>query len=284
MKHQKTLVVTLGGTIESFYDPEIATPGDVPLEHSAEKTIIPKAMKKLGLDAHCDFYPLALRDSKKSDKSEFDTLVQHLRTHDYKRVLVIEGTDRMADHGTYLEQKLHEAGLLQGRQILFTGAMNPLRNARREWREPIEQAAAFGPMAPEDQAYMEKNDGWANLRRAMHDLKRGMPEGVFIRMGRGFWPASRMTKEVTVDRNGMAPVVTESGFVALAHPDSARPKITRYLYSQTQKTQSDSGPFCVWLTWIYSLRADAERATVVALASTSGLKRLAAAVDRSRPA
>lgn len=227
MEHHKTLVVTLGGTIESFYNPEIATPEDVPLEDSAEKTIIPQAMKKLGIDEACDFLPLGMRDSKKSDKSEFNTLVNYLKTHDYRRVLVIEGTDRMADHGTYLEQKLREADMLKGRQILFTGAMNPLRDVKKEWREPVTNEAWPKQPGEKDNASMDKNDGWRNLRMAMHDMKRGMPEGVFIRMGREFWPASRMTKEVTVDRNGIAPVVTQSGFVALAHPDSAGLKISR---------------------------------------------------------
>lgn len=227
MKDNKILVVTLGGTIESFYNPKIATPEHVPLEDSAQKTIIPEAMAKLGLAEGCDFYPLAMRDSKQSDGSEFDTLVQLMREHDYKRVLIIEGTDRMANHGAYLEQKLGEANMLEGRQILFTGAMNPLRDANKEWREPIEHKSWPKALSEKDLENMNRNDAWSNLRRAMHDLKRGIPEGVFIRMGRGFWPASRMTKEVTVDRNGIAPVVTESGFVALAHPDSAGPKISR---------------------------------------------------------
>lgn len=209
-KQKKILVVTLGGTIESFYNPEEFTPEDVPLEDAADKTIIPQAMAKLGITDACDFYPLAMRDSKKSDLSEFDTLVNHVKSQDYRRILVIEGTDRMAPHGVHLEQALKAAGL-GDRQVVFTGAMGPLRDKDRKWREPSEDA---------QQNIEEKRDGWFNLRMAVHDLIRGTPDGVYMRMGREFWPVSRMTKDVDVDRTGLVNTVTASGFRALAHRDS----------------------------------------------------------------
>jgi L-asparaginase/Glu-tRNA(Gln) amidotransferase subunit D len=216
-KPKNILVVTLGGTIESFYNPEEYTPEDVPLEASAGATVIPKAMEKLGIARGCDFYPLAMRDSKKSDLTEFDALVDHIKSHHYQRILVIEGTDRMAPHGVHLEQALKAAGL-GDRQVVVTGAMGPLRDKHKQWREPTEDA---------QRTVSEKRDGWFNLRMAVHDLKRGIPSGVYLRMGREFWPASRITKDIELDRSGPVNTVTSSGFRALAHPDSRGQKIGR---------------------------------------------------------
>lgn len=210
MEQEKILVVTLGGTIESFYDPENYTPQNVPLAGDPQHTIIPAALAKMGLAERCDFLPLGMRDSKFGTPEELDRLVAHLEAHPYPRVLVIEGTDRMAPHGVMLQQKLQEAGLART-QVVITGAMHPLRDAQKQWREPAQT--------------VEKNDGWANLRMALHDLKRGIPDGVYLRMGRSFWPASRVTKEVQTETRGNISVVVQSGFRALAHPDSRGPAI-----------------------------------------------------------
>lgn len=179
------LVVTLGGTIESFYDPKNGTPKDVPLEQGAEATVIPQVMKTMGLAEGCDFYPVAMRDSKYVSTAELDHVLQYAGEQGYSKILVVQGTDTMPVHGQYLERRIEELQehlpSLARASIVLTGAMGPLRDAAKQWRDPAIDR--------------RKNDGWANLRQARRDVELNMP-GAFVRIGQNLWPASRVKKVV----------------------------------------------------------------------------------------
>lgn len=213
---QNILVVTLGGTIESFYNPEQGTPNDVPLEDGADKTIIPAALRKLGIAQGCDFYPLAMRDSKYRTEAEMDQLLQHVADRGYERVLIIEGTDATPDQAELLSAKVNAWGPANGmdrKTFVWTGAMQPLRDANKEWREP--------------DADRPNHDGWFVLNMAIHQLQHGLPFGVFVRTKDALWPAGRIEKYRELDGQGPAATVLHSEFRGKVHPDSRGPKITQ---------------------------------------------------------
>lgn len=215
MTHPRILVITTGGTIDAMYDPEVATPYHVPVPQSPRDTAVPEAMARMGIDTHCDFHRFSMKDSKDITDADMDALLTLVSKEGYDRVLFVTGTDRMAQLGQYIEARVAEQpedSALRRSIFLFTGAMGPLRDAQGAFRDPKEKTI--------------KNDGWYNLRRAVHDLERGLPFGAYLRMGDALYPASRVTKDVTVDTSGPTALVTESGFRALVHPQSRGPKIT----------------------------------------------------------
>lgn len=94
------------------------------------------------------------------------------------------------------------------RTIVLTGAMGPLRDCHKVWREPS--------------ANTMKNDGWDNLTRAMADVQRAQP-GVYIEMGADTESPQHLDKfrDLTApDAKGVRHV-TKSGFVA-RNPDTQR--------------------------------------------------------------
>jgi len=214
------LLVTLGGTIESFYTPKFqgigqadGTPEIVPLAKHAGDSVVPAALDRLGYADHYDHLALAMRDSKHNTTHELDAFMYTLVEHGYKKVVVVQGTDTMPVQARYVQRRLHEWGL-EDCTVVFTGAMGPLRDAQQQWRDP------------EQDTY--KNDGWHNLSAAMGDVARE-PAGVYVRIAPGPHPhkADEIRKFVALgapDANGVRSVV-DSGFVA---DDPARHRDVRF--------------------------------------------------------
>jgi len=209
---EKTLVLTLGGTIESFYAPHPTaigesdgTPEHVPMAPHAHNSVIPAALDKLGYGGQFVHVPVAMRDSKANSTAELDHALMCIAQSDATRVIVVQGTDTMPVHARYMQRRLLEWGAEQGmdqKTIIFTGAMGPLRDADKAWRNP--------------QEVPYKNDGWHNLSAAMIDAKREAP-GVYIRMEKGPhpWHANEVSKYVHLGEPNASGVreVIDSGFV-----------------------------------------------------------------------
>lgn len=200
---EKTLVITTGGTIESFYNSEEGTPHYVPLPDRAEDTCIPAALEKMGLGDDVDTYPLAMKDSKEVTTDILDHVMWKAATEGYTRIVIVHGTDTMPVHARYLKRRMAEYGSEYGMDetsIVFTGAMGPLRDKHVAWREP--------------ETHTECNDGWHNLRRALQDVQTVKP-GVYVEMGDGPHEADAICKNVEVDNPGSRTAkVMHSGFVA----------------------------------------------------------------------
>lgn len=173
MPHDKTLVITTGGTIESFYDPAQGTPHLVPQD---KESIIPAALAKLGLAGECEFKHLGMEDSKKVRGSTLDAIAWAAAQSDATRIVIVHGTDAMPHNANRLKERIAEYGGEYGmdaKTFVFTGAMYPLRDAEKQWRE--------------SDAVTEMNDGWSNLRDALALAKTAKP-GVYIEMGPQFEP------------------------------------------------------------------------------------------------
>lgn len=160
-KHKKTLVITTGGTIESFYNPEIFTPANVPLE---KPSIIPAAMEKLGLGEDCDFYHLCMEDSKRVFPDHMKHIAAYLAEHndEYDKVMIVHGTDTIAIHGRLLKSYLQQYDVT-GKSIIFAAAMTPLRDKDKNWRE--------------------HSDGWNHLQLAFDALQKEQPGVLFTLYG-----------------------------------------------------------------------------------------------------
>lgn len=210
----KTLVITMGGTIESFYNPEEGTPYYVPQPQTADESCIPEALAKLGLDQECDVYKVAMHDSKEVTTEMLDHIIFTAAQGDYKHIVIVHGTDTMPLHARYLKRRIADYGQHEGmdqKTFVFTGAMEPLRDAAKAWREQA--------------------DGWENLRRAVTDA-REQPPGVYVEMGPQFestvgpgpWEADTVKKFVE-------PVDSSPGTL-VSHSEFQRDAPSRHAYSR----------------------------------------------------
>jgi hypothetical protein len=208
---KKTLVVITGGTIESYYDPEVQTPYHVPLDHAPKDSIIPKAMDMLGVGKDCDYYPICIKDSKENTLlPEMDALMHHIGEKGYDKVIVVQGTDTMAPRAQEFKRRLSDMESYAGMdkvRVVFTGAMSPLRLENKP-------SGAFRGLKADGTPDLDnkKCDGWGNLRRAYDDVQREKP-GVYIEMGEGPWDANEVRKEVITEVKGPTVVVKGSKFV-----------------------------------------------------------------------
>lgn len=191
MDKKKILVIATGGTIESFYGVEgdggKNAPYNVPQD---EKSIIPEALKDLGLSDKCTFYEACQRDSKGVNSDILHHIALYLSEHiaEYDGIVVVHGTDTMPRNARALEDILESAGI-PSIPIVFTGSMTPLRDENKKWRKD--------------------SDGWANLQKSIRDAERQSP-GIYIRMDGFLVDAHTVDKNVTVTPDN---IVKEARFV-----------------------------------------------------------------------
>lgn len=184
--HKDILVITTGGTIDSFYDPQDGTPYQVP---QGKDSAIPFALRELELGGRCRVHALCNKDSKDVGRRELYEIAALLRRHSaLKKVIITHGTDTMPLNARALEA-ICEQQHLNGRTIIFTGAMEPLRDA--------------------DLAIRPDADGWQNLRRAVQEADR-QPAGSYIVINNQLHKAQDIAKQVEVGEDGQ---VIRSGFV-----------------------------------------------------------------------
>lgn len=149
------MLLTLGGTIESHYNPEEGTPEMVPLKMGS---VIPRALEKLGLEAECELKPICLKDSKDVTSLDLQQALSAIANFAGNKVIVVQGTDTMPDNARWFESQL-EAQELKDKTVIFTGAMQPLRD----------KEGALRPQA----------DGWDCLKLAFN-AARQQPAGCFV--------------------------------------------------------------------------------------------------------
>lgn len=185
--HKNLLLITTGGTIESCYRPEDGTPHHVPLDsHSC----IPAALQRLGADASCDIYQACLEDSKRVGTPMLQHIAHYIaeHDHDYDAIVITHGTDTMPTNARQLHAllKTYEAG---EKTIVFTGAMTPLRDSDKQWRD--------------------NSDGWENLRAAL-TAARQCPPGAYLVMDGITHHAESLNKQVTLGPDNL---VSQASFI-----------------------------------------------------------------------
>lgn len=194
MEKNKTVVFTLGGTIEAIYSPEEGTPYNVPLPKEIKDSAIPEALNRAGAVDNCAIHHLAMLDSKQISAATLDNIVAFVAFHEATNIIIVQGTDTMPIHARYLSRRLLEYGTqndMHEKKIIFTGSMSPLRDKSRQWRE--------------------ESDGWKNIKSAIENVKSAH-SGVYIDMGKGLWPANEIDKHVETKDSPTGKVVTSSGF------------------------------------------------------------------------
>ncbi len=180
------LLLTLGGTIESHYNPEEGTPATVPMQM---EPVIAQAMQHLGLANRCQIHPICMEDSKDISPDDLRKVTKIIADHQaYSKAIVVQGTDTMPINARKCQQQLEKLGVT-GTTIVFTGAMEPLRDKQGE--------------------LLFHADGWANLKRAV-EAADAQPAGAYVVINDECHKADDISKYVKTDGNGM---VEESGFV-----------------------------------------------------------------------
>lgn len=95
-------MVITGGTIEALYSPDNGTPYYVPVPKTAAESAIPAALKKMGLDADCDYFFASMKDSKEVQATELDGILHQITQGNYDRCIIVHGTDTMPLHARYM--------------------------------------------------------------------------------------------------------------------------------------------------------------------------------------
>tara|TARA_B100000989_G_scaffold154624_1_gene115328 strand:+ start:825 stop:1448 length:624 start_codon:yes stop_codon:yes gene_type:complete len=180
------LIVTTGGTIESFYNPEEGTPYHVPQDAGS---IIPEALEKMGAADGCQFLHLCQKDSKQVNSADLQAIATYMREQGFNNVVVVHGTDTMPQHARTLRVLLNKQGM-QNTNIVFTGAMEPLRDKDKAWRL--------------------QSEGWDNLTLALQEAQRPSPR-TMLAVERQLYDAFKTDKDVVVGDDN---TVQSSGFVA----------------------------------------------------------------------
>ncbi len=162
----RTLIVISGGTIDARAYRE--TPVNItPLESS----IIPDSLKKLKLAEECVCFTWLRKDSKEFTETELRELAELIREHDFTRVVITHGTDRMVENARSMQQLRKMLG--GDKVVMFTGSMIPIANE-------LEGIC--------------KSDGYDNLRFAIEQA-RTAPAGVYIAFTEKLFDPSRTKKD-----------------------------------------------------------------------------------------
>lgn len=177
-------IITTGGTIDSHYDPEKGVPYVVP-QHGG--SVVPSALKELGVADRCDVYQLCVKDSKKISTTDLECMIDQM-AKPYDQIIITHGTDQMAINARRLRD-LMQRHHIEGKRVVFTGAMEPLRDDQMKIRPT--------------------SDGWENVRVAVEQVGK-QPPGVYLAVNGKMYGADDLDKRVVVDKDGK---VIESGFV-----------------------------------------------------------------------
>lgn len=173
---KKLLVITTGGTIDALYDPTQGTPAMVPV---GTDSAIPQTLEQLGARAACDVYALCQKDSKQVTPAHLQHIAQYIAEHDheYNAVIITHGTDTMPVHARKLKALLAEYEIAP-KTIIFTGAMQPLRDGEGHWRM--------------------QGDGMQNLTLALESA-RSAPTGVYLAIEGALHDAETLDKNVSTN-------------------------------------------------------------------------------------
>jgi len=172
---KQILVITLGGTIESHYDPAKGTPKNVPQEMGS---YIPQALDYLGLSPQCETHFICLKDSKKVNADDLRKTANIIKNHpNFNKVVVVQGTDTMPDNARDLEHRLRRLGV-RDKTLIFTGAMEPLRDEKGQLRE--------------------NSDGLVNLKQAF-EAAQNQPAGSYVVIDHQCRKADDISKFVVTD-------------------------------------------------------------------------------------
>ena len=125
----RILVLTLGGTIDAK-----AITGEYPKytaqdDKNAAFQALLQIRDSLNKGTTFDQSIIANKDSKNLDEKDFSRLeneIQH--AHNYDRIIVTIGTDRLAPTAKEIQEKFESGNLELPCPVIFTGAMWPIAN------------------------------------------------------------------------------------------------------------------------------------------------------------
>ncbi len=116
---QKTTFIFTGGTIDSYYDPDLCTP--IPYNES----IIPEYMRKslfLDPDLQFEFVQIASKDSRDIDNEVRDKIVEVISKSEGENFIITHGTFTLFQTAQYIASKMQT----NEKKIILTGSMVPL--------------------------------------------------------------------------------------------------------------------------------------------------------------
>lgn len=224
------LVITTGGTIESFYNHIDGTPDVVPLE---ENSCMPEALSSIAkaraslrngevtaqqltqaildrIDAShmveekpykYIHWPLCMKDSKAVHIPYMTTVARHIKKYkdEHDAIVVVHGTDTMPRNGRALKKFLQNMDI-NDKKIIFTGSMIPLRDSNKQWNFD--------------------SDGWGNIELAMQAANdTSLPADVYIVINKQIYRADDIDKQRTTEDG----LVTSASFTKRFSNEPAHP-------------------------------------------------------------
>jgi len=117
-KQDKLVIITTGGTIDSYYEGTMDTV--MPLK----KSVVPTFLKSLKLDDEIVFTEVCMKDSRSLNINDMKKILNHINHTKLKKIIITHGTYTMPDTARYLASNLKKKGqviILTGSMILLTG-------------------------------------------------------------------------------------------------------------------------------------------------------------------
>jgi L-asparaginase len=109
----KIALITTGGTIDKDYFDALS-------EYQVVESIIPDLLARIGSTVEVERFEVCRKDSLEIQEPDRAALKELVSSLDHSKILVTHGTDTMVDTAKYL-------GVIEGKTIVFTGAMRPAR-------------------------------------------------------------------------------------------------------------------------------------------------------------
>ncbi|MFA6089758.1 MAG: asparaginase domain-containing protein [Candidatus Woesearchaeota archaeon] len=115
---QKILVLIMGGTIDSYFDPIT----EAVLVN--QKSIIENYFDSLNLHIKFEFKTICMKDSRQINDEDRKNLLNHIKGSKNQKILITHGTYTMTDTAKFLEKYIKNT---DNKTVILTGSMKPLK-------------------------------------------------------------------------------------------------------------------------------------------------------------
>ncbi len=161
--NKNILILNTGGTFNKVYN-ELNGKLIVPKDNSA----IDKIIKSIKIET-ITVKGLIYKDSLDIDKQDRKELVSCINSLDYKKIIIIHGTDTMGKTASYLNK------YIKNKQIVLTGAMIPFSIDSIEATANLMSAYGFILNCSKDDTYISMH----GLVKKFNKIKKNREIGVF---------------------------------------------------------------------------------------------------------
>ena len=157
-----TLIINTGGTFNKVYD-------DISGENKIRNVSIPMFFKKWKIEYN--MVEIINKDSLDFTKKDRKLLLETINNSNYKKIIVIHGTDTLNISAKYVDKKL------KNKTVVFTGAMVPYDMNNSEAAANLGSAVGYVSVIKESGVYVAMNGVFGKH----NEISKNKKEGRFVK-------------------------------------------------------------------------------------------------------